>query len=157
MIRIEILAVASKRPGWCQAFEADFLDRFRSWAQVAVHLIKPPQKMVGVPARLQEEDRRLLKALKPTAFKVALDSTGRTFSSSEALSEHWDALIQRGNREFQFVVGGAYGFGSEVLGICQDRWSLSPLTFNHQVAHMVLLEQLYRARCISEGHPYHHG
>jgi 23S rRNA (pseudouridine1915-N3)-methyltransferase len=53
------------------------------------------------------------------------------------------------------MIAGAEGFSSEVLKLCQERLSLSELTFPHKLARIILVEQLYRAQTIRTGHPYH--
>ncbi len=60
------------------------------------------------------------------------------------------------DRPVAFVVGGAVGVAPDLLAECDERVSLGPLTMPHQLARVVLAEQLYRALCITSGHPYPH-
>jgi 23S rRNA (pseudouridine1915-N3)-methyltransferase len=102
-----------------------------------------------------KEGSTLLSLLRPDAFTVAVDSRGREYSSEE-----WSAFLAdrklHGRSHFQFILGGAVGLDEAVLAAAQARWSLSALTFPHQMARCVVLEQLYRALKIERGEPYHY-
>jgi 23S rRNA (pseudouridine1915-N3)-methyltransferase len=102
-----------------------------------------------------KEGAALLGLLRRGAHTVALDRGGRQFSS-EALSEYLADKKLRGHNHFQFVLGGAAGLGDDVLAAANTVWSLSPLTFPHQMARCIVAEQLYRAVRIERGEPYHH-
>jgi 23S rRNA (pseudouridine1915-N3)-methyltransferase len=106
---------------------------------------------VVVPA----EGAALLRRVRPAGYRVVLDRGGRELASEE-LS---DLLAERklhGVGDFQFILGGALGLDSRVLDAADFVWSLSRLTFPHQLARCVVLEQLYRAVRIERGEPYHY-
>jgi 23S rRNA (pseudouridine1915-N3)-methyltransferase len=73
-------------------------------------------------------------------------------------SPEFAAWLERrmADRPVAFVVGGALGIAADLAAECDERMSLGPLTMPHQLARVVLAEQLYRALCISSGHPYPH-
>lgn len=102
-----------------------------------------------------KESSALLGLLRKGAFTVAVDPGGETFSS-----EKWSAFLAErklaGQSHFQFLIGGAAGLDERVLGAAHLRWSLSTLTFPHQMARCIVAEQLYRALRIERGEPYHH-
>jgi len=104
-------------------------------------------------ARVAEADR-LRARLLPRALRVALDPAGTAPASSEAFAR-WLAR-RMDDRPVAFVVGGALGIDGALVAECDERLSLGPLTMPHQLARVVLAEQLYRALCISSGHPYPH-
>jgi 23S rRNA (pseudouridine1915-N3)-methyltransferase len=104
-------------------------------------------------ARAAEADR-LRARLLPRALRVALDPAGTAPASSEAFAR-WLAR-RMDDRPVAFVVGGALGIDDALVAECDERLSLGPLTMPHQLARVVLTEQLYRALCISAGHPYPH-
>ncbi len=85
---------------------------------------------------------------------VALDSGGRQLSS-EGLSADIDDLALHGSSHLVFVIGGSVGLSADVLGRADARLSLGLMTLPHNLARIVLLEQLYRAFRISRGEPYH--
>ena len=100
------------------------------------------------------EAERLRARLLPRALRVALDPGARAPASSPAFAEWLERRMR--DRPVAFVVGGALGIADDLLGECDERLSLGPLTMPHQLARVVLAEQLYRALCITSGHPYPH-
>ena len=107
--------------------------------------------------RLEEgqkaNDSSLLKKLKPSSFLVLLDETGELCSSTEFSKslEKWQAS----SKEVVFAIGGPSGWRAEAKERANKTLSLSKLTFPNQLVRLILLEQLYRACCITSGHPYH--
>lgn len=104
-------------------------------------------------ARAAEADR-LRARLLPRAWRVALDPEARAPASSIAFAEWLERRMAE--RPVAFVIGGAVGIAAELAAECDERLSLGPLTMPHQLARVVLAEQLYRALCINSGHPYPH-
>ena len=102
---------------------------------------------------IEEESRRIIGALRPDSLKVLLDVEGREWSSIElaAQIERWQTS---GTREAAFIVGGQDGVSREVAARADIRWSLSRLTLTHEMARVVLVEQVYRAYTIIHGLPY---
>ncbi|UCG85164.1 MAG: 23S rRNA (pseudouridine(1915)-N(3))-methyltransferase RlmH [Gemmatimonadota bacterium] len=101
------------------------------------------------------EGEALLRAVPNGAVIVAVTRAGRATSSRE-LAGQLEQWRQEG-RDVAFLVGGAHGLAATVLERAQRRLSLSSMTFPHEVARLILLEQLYRACTISRGEPYHKG
>jgi 23S rRNA (pseudouridine1915-N3)-methyltransferase len=119
-----------------------------------LEVVECPLALGEVQARAKE-GAALLNLFRKGAYSVAVDMRGREFSS-EGLSEFLAGKKVEGQHHFQFVVGGASGLDSRVLDATQLSWSLSPLTFPHQMARCIVVEQLYRAIKIERGEPYHH-
>ena len=89
------------------------------------------------------------------AYTVALViQSGSQLNSPELASFLEKQELSAG--EVCFVIGGPDGSAQEVIGACNFRWSLSPLTFPHDLAMVIVAEALYRALCIKSNHPYHH-
>jgi len=103
---------------------------------------------------LAEEGERLLQAVHERDRLVALDRTGVALSS-EALAERLAAWMQAGHAAVVFALGSASGLGEVVRQRAHERWSFGPLTLPHDLARVVLWEQLYRASTILRGEPYH--
>ena len=103
---------------------------------------------------LRAEGERLLARIQPGAYVVALcvDAAQMT---SEALAARIQSLQCAGNSDIQFVIGGSLGLHEAVLKRAQERMSLSRMTLPHQLARVVLAEQLYRALKINAGQRYH--
>jgi len=102
---------------------------------------------------IEEERRCIIGALRSDALTVLLDVEGREWSSFDLAGEiqKWQS---EGRKEVAFVIGGHNGVSKEVAGRAHIRWSLSRLTFTHEMARVLLAEQLYRAYTIINGLPY---
>lgn len=85
---------------------------------------------------------------------VALDERG-TLSDTAALAKRIEQFDGRGDSRLTLFIGGPDGHGEELLTVVHQIWSLSPLTFPHELARLILLEQLYRVESLRAGHPYH--
>jgi len=130
---------------------------------VAVGKVRPPyaddvehyRKMLGGHARVEivevREDEHVERRIPERAYRVLLDSRGRTYDS-EAFARWLEDRRQAG-REVCFVIGGADGIALERR---DETLSFGPMTFPHQLARVLLLEQLYRAHKILAREPYHH-
>ena len=84
-----------------------------------------------------------------------LDERGNLYTS-EDWARHLEKKIVYGGKDIVFVIGGAYGFSSQVYKRANGMLSLSKMTFSHQIIRVIFLEQLYRAFTIIKGEPYHH-
>jgi 23S rRNA (pseudouridine1915-N3)-methyltransferase len=114
-----------------------------------------PVRMVDVrPSTQSDESSALLKQLPVDGTVWALDRTG-TEVSSEQLASRLQSVERSGTRHLALVIGGAEGLGNAVTARADFIWSLSPLTFLHEMARLLALEQLYRAVKINRGEPYH--
>lgn len=101
------------------------------------------------------EAAKITKALSPGAYVVALDERGREFTSHE-FAAFMDKALEKGTREISFVLGGAMGLDESVTGRADTVLALSRWTLTHEMARLVLLEQLYRAFTIIKGKTYHY-
>lgn len=102
---------------------------------------------------VEAEGKRILETLRPDAFVVLLDVEGREWSSEELAAEieNWQTSSVK---EIAFIIGGHYGASTEVKRHANRLWSLSRLTFTHEMARVLLVEQLYRAYTITRKLPY---
>lgn len=103
--------------------------------------------------RLEAEAKAIEKAIKPGAYLVVLSEDGKQLSSEELA----DVLVYQGSRgkTVTFVIGSDAGLHPELIKTADLRLSLSRMTFPHQLARILLTEQIYRALTIISGHPYH--
>ena len=107
----------------------------------------------GSRAGIDKGSRSISDRLSNGAVAVLLDPKGSEWSSQDlaAQIQRWE---NQGTKEVAFIVGGPHGVSPELAGRVQQRWSLSRLTLTHEMARVVLLEQLYRAYTIINGLPY---
>lgn len=99
----------------------------------------------------QKEGEQIIALLKESTCLLALAEEGTTCSSLEFS----DFLAHADSGSLVFAIGGASGLSREVKAIASRRFSLSPMTFPHEIARLLLLEQLYRAKSILQGSSYH--
>lgn len=152
--QVLILAVGHKPPVWVSEACADYLGRFGRRLKVELREISPARRGPGaVGAALAQEDARLLAALPDSALPVLLEPRGQMFDS-ERLAAALSGWLTQGS-PLAFLIGGADGFGPQVLARAPTRWSLSALTFPHMLARVMVLEQLYRAFSLLHNLPYH--
>ena len=154
-MRLRILAVGRlKEPHWRDA-AAEYLKRLRPYASVDVREV--PDRDIGRDAAraVAEEGAGLLRLLPLHVHVIALDVGGRAISST-ALAEHLSQLMLNSRSDIAFVIGGSAGLAAEVRQRADETLSLSTLTLPHQLARVVLLEQLYRSFRIMRNEPYHH-
>ena len=104
---------------------------------------------------MRDESERVLKHLRPDDRVWLLERTG-TQLSSEALARRLDDVAHSGSTRLTFVVAGTFGADAALRERAEFLWSLSELTFLHEWARMIVLEQLYRAAKILRNEPYHH-
>lgn len=153
-MRLSILAVGDKMPGWAEAACAEYLKRMPREARVDLLTVKP-EKRSGQPAESlkQAEAARLLDKLPVGARLVALDEHGRQVSTRE-LADLLARWLESG-RDTCLVIGGADGLAPAVLERAESTLALSRLTLPHAMARVLLAEQLYRAVSLLNNHPYH--
>ena len=151
--RLEILAVGR--------LDADLRPAFAHYERLIGGLCRMSVREVReVPLRgravaevLRDEGRRLLSELSPGGIIVALDARGRGYDS-EAFAARLRTWSEAGT--VTFVVGGSLGLADEVKAAARESLSLSQLTLPHQLARVVLAEQLFRGLKIMRGETYHH-
>ncbi len=153
-MRLDLICVGRlKERHWRDAAD-EYLKRLGPYARVSMIEV-PDRDVTADEARaLESEAAGVLKAISEGATVVALEIGGR-MRSSEELAAWLEALGTSGRSHVAFVVGGAAGLHPDVLARADERLSLGPLTLPHQLARVVLLEQLYRAFRIIRGEPYH--
>lgn len=112
-------------------------------------------KSLSEEQQKQAEGELIMKQLQPGDYMVLLDEHGKEFRSVE-FSDWMTKKMNTVSKRLVFVVGGPYGFSKDVYGKCNEKISLSKMTFSHQMIRMIFVEQLYRAMTIMKGEPYHH-
>lgn len=153
-MRITLLAVGRLKERWWREAADEYLKRLRPYADVREVEVPDRDVTADETRALREEGAALVRALPDGAHAVALEIGGRGMSS-EAFAARLDELAVGGRGHVAFLVGGPAGLAPEVLARADERLSLGPMTFPHQMARVVLLEQVYRAFRISRGEPYH--
>ncbi|HEX9768916.1 MAG TPA: 23S rRNA (pseudouridine(1915)-N(3))-methyltransferase RlmH [Kiloniellales bacterium] len=152
-MRITLVAVGRARSDATTALYRDYTKRLR-WPlglhEIAERRSLPPE------TRKQREGERLIAAVPTGARVVALDERGKSLDSPAfaALLKRWQ---DEGVGDLAFVIGGAEGLSGALLARADLTLSFGPMTWPHLLVRVLLAEQLYRAQCILDGHPYHRG
>lgn len=155
-MKITVIAVGKlKEKFWVAACE-EYLKRLQAYAKLNIVELadRDPAKYGGEHAARIQEGKDILKALPERAQVILLDREGRQLSS-EAISAHMDALALSGVSEIAFIIGGSCGVSQDVYAAANEMLSFGKITLPHNLARVVLLEQIYRAFKISRGEPYH--
>lgn len=138
----------TKDKNW-RALQAEYLSRLAHFVKCEITEVKD-----ALPHETKEiEGNRILEKVNHSSFVCLLDVKGRSISSPE-LAKEIEKWQNRGLKEITFIIGGAEGVSSEVVERADFSLSLSFLTFTHEAARVILLEQLYRAYTIIRGFPY---
>ncbi len=106
---------------------------------------------------IKEKEAELqLKKLLPNDILILLDERGKNYSSVDFSNFLEQMFNLSGSKRIVFLIGGAYGFSQKIYARANQQWSLSKLTFSHQMVRLFVIEQIYRAISIQKGLPYHH-
>lgn len=143
------LIVVGRSIAELSGYEARILKRFKGQASFEVVEL-PEGRGKQESQRKQEEEKHILKAA--SSGFILFDERGKSFSSMQ-WAEHLKKLP--GSASLDFVIGGASGVSDSVRQAAASCWSLSALTLPHQLARVLVVEQIYRAFTIIQGHPYH--
>lgn len=156
-MRIRLIAVGDARGPIGDAI-ADYESRIGHYFRFEPVLVEAGTKRgKDDPDRVMAaEAERILARLEPTDVVVAVTRDGKAWSSRE-LAERIEQWGVEGRSGIAFVIGGAWGFDPAVLQRADRRLSLGAMTLPHEMARLVLVEQLYRAGSISRNEPYHKG
>ena len=154
-MKVRLIAVGTRMPKWVAAGVAEYEPRLpREWRFEIVEIPVAARSASADVARLKKaEGEKRLRAIPAGAEVIALDERGESLSTVE-----WAAAVrewQRHGRDVALLVGGPDGLAPECLARAQRRWSLSKLTLPHALVRVFVLEQLYRAWSVTQGHPYH--
>ena len=145
-MKFRLIWVGKTRNMQYKALQEEYLQRLSHFVNCEVIEVKDG-------GGKQDEGQRILQKVNPSSFVCLLDVSGRQISSQDLAGEieKWQ---NRGLKEVAFVIGGADGVSGEVAARADITLSLSFLTFTHEMARVVILEQMYRAYTIIKGFPY---
>lgn len=155
-MRYTVVAVGRLKEKFWTAACAEYIKRLQPYAKTEVVEVADidPAKSGGEAAAVEREGAAVLKVIPDRAHVVLLDIAGKQ-RSSEGLSARLDALGLEGTSHIVFVIGGSCGASTAVRERADETLSFGPITLPHNLARVVLLEQLYRAAKISRHEPYH--
>ena len=150
-MRVRIIWTGKTRDARLRALVDDYAERLSHFVRCEVTELRELGRTDK--SGIDKETKRISDALRPGAVTVLLDSEGAEWTSQQlaAQVQSWEGS---GVKEVAFVIGGPNGLASDFIARADKRWSLSRLTLTHEMARVLLFEQLYRAYTIIHGLPY---
>ncbi len=159
MLNIHIICIGKLKEKYLCEAVSEYQKRLTTLCKLniiqlpAVSLSDNPKES-EIEAAIEAEGKRIAEKIPSSAFVFSLCIEGKELSSPQ-LSQKISELKNRGNSTLVFIIGGSYGLSRSVKERSDFRLSMSPMTFPHQLARVMLLEQIYRALQIETGTKYH--
>jgi len=156
-VKITLLGIGKTNASYLNTGIQEYEKRLKRYCPFTLTFLPDVKNASKLPLEQLKiaEGQQFIKQLDPTDYLVLLDEQGKSFRSVE-LSKHILKKQHQGIRRMVVLIGGAYGFSDEVYARANEKWSLSKMTFSHQMVRLFAVEQLYRAFTIAKGEPYHH-
>ena len=146
-MKINLVTIAKLKEKFLVEGVSEYLKRIKIFSKINVQEISECRTV-------EEEGKKLLSQVPRDSFLIVLDVAGEELTS-EKLAEKISELNLRGVSDITFLIGGAFGLSEEVRQAADFRLSISQMTFTHQMARLIIVEQIYRAFKINRGEPYH--
>ncbi len=159
MLKITLITVGKLKEKYLRDAVAEYEKRLTTLCSLKSVELEParlPDSPNGsqISAALDSEAEKILSSIPNGAYVIPMCIEGKELSS-ERLSERLEGLGIEGRGSICFIIGGSYGLSDKVKSKADFKLSMSPMTFPHQLARVMLLEQIYRALKISLGGAYH--
>ena len=154
-MNIKFLVTGKTENSYIKEGISDYQQRLSRYVNFEMEEIIIKGSALNKDLQIQKETLRILAAVKSTDHVVLLDETGEQFTS-EGLSTKISLFQVNSIQRLVFICGGPYGFDEKVYKRANMKLSLSKMTFTHQMARLIFLEQLYRAFTIIRNEKYHH-
>ena len=152
MIKYNLIVVGNLKEKFFKDAQEEYLKRLGKFASVKVVELQERNNLQDINTIIKKESEDILTKI-DKGYNILLDIGGKNLSSEE-LSKELESLEQITNT-VNFIIGGSYGVSNEIKSKVDYRLSFSKMTFPHQLARIMLLEQIYRAKTISNNMPYH--
>lgn len=155
-MKLRLICVGKLSADWQQQAAADYGARLKHYFPVEIVELKEEKggRKGDTAGLVRREGERILKQIPAPARVVILDEKGAN-PTSEKLARQLQNEMLHGGRDWCLIIGGPYGLAAFVRQRAEQTLSLSAMTLTHQVARILLLEQLYRAATIINNEPYH--
>ena len=156
-MKISFWSIGKANEAYIKQGVDEFTQRISRYFKVSWEIIPVP-KNAGMMSEMdlkKKEGDMILEWLQKDDYLIALDEKGKQMGS-EKLAKFIQARANESTRNIVFLIGGAFGIDQEVLKRANFTWSLSELTFPHQLVRLILAEQVYRACTILKNEKYHH-
>lgn len=159
MVNVTVVCVGKMKEQFLKDACAEYAKRLNAFSKLSVieldefRLPENPSDS-QIQSALADEGKRIMAKIDSDSFVTAMCIEGKTLSS-EKLAEKMAEVINFGTGKFTFIIGGSCGLSDEVKQRADFKLSMSPMTFPHHLARVMLLEQIYRAFMINANSKYH--
>ena len=154
-MHIHLIAVGSRMPAWVTQGYETYAKRMPRECKLVLKEVGAGKRTKNANPRtlVKQEGERMLAAIPSSAHVVALDLSGKMWSTPQLADalQRW----QQSGQDVALLVGGPEGIAPDCLNRATERWALSPLTYPHPLVRIIVAEQIYRAWSITQNHPYH--
>lgn len=156
-MKLQFWAIGKNHEPYIKTGVEEFTNRISNYYPVKWNIIPAPKNSgrLSEAASKKKEADLIIDLLQKEDYLVALDEKGKQLSS-EGLSIFLQSRANESCKQLIFFIGGAYGIDETILQRANYTWSLSLLTFPHQLVRLILCEQIYRACTIQRNEKYHH-
>jgi 23S rRNA (pseudouridine1915-N3)-methyltransferase len=156
-MKLRIICMGKTREHFIQEGIQKYLRYLKPYVGIDVQELKEEKinDLKDAPVVRKKEAEKIFKSLPAGTFLAAVDERGEEFTSHE-FAGFLSGVMESGVREAAFVIGGAMGLDEQVTGHAKKVIAMSRWTFTHEMARLVLLEQIYRAFTIIKGRTYHY-
>ena len=158
-MKIRIISIGHIKESYLKEGIQEYLTRLKPYTQIESIEVddepvnnNPKEKEIEIVKN--KEGYKVMKLLKETDYVISLDLDKKQFNSLE-FAEYLNKKFVIGNSNITFIIGGSYGLSDELKKRANDSFSLSKMTFLHQMTRLILLEQIYRAFKINRNETYH--
>jgi len=155
-MKIRIFYIGKDKKNHQAQAEQLYLDRIKHYMPIEIIQIKPGKYSSSLSAsEIKDKEEKLFEKALGTDSRVVLLDEGGKLLDSKKFAKFVETQTSMGGKTINFIIGGAYGFSHSMKQKYKTIISLSPLTFAHHLARVILVEQLYRAMTILNNEPYH--
>ncbi len=159
MLKIHIITIGKLKEQYLRDASSEYLKRLSAFCKITITEIEPERlpnnpNSSQINACLLNEAEKIISAIPHGSFVIPMCIEGKQLDSVE-LSQKLDEIALAGDSTVSFIIGGSYGLSDKVKSLANLKLSMSKMTFPHQLARIMLQEQIYRAFKISQGGTYH--
>ena len=156
-MKILLIVVGKTDQKWLNEGIGQYAERLTHFTQFEMQVIPDIRNTRSMDPQMQKarEGEQILKLLQPSDDIYLLDDKGREMTSPQ-MSQWIQKRMVQSTKRLVFIIGGPYGFSTDVYDRVPEHISLSRMTFSHQMVRLIFVEQLYRAFSILNNLPYHH-
>lgn len=159
MLHINLYCVGKVKEQYLRDAIDEYLKRIGKYCSISI--IELPDKPIPEKSNstlesqiIEAESNEIINKLNMSSYKIALDLTGKQYTSEEFAEKI--NKIQLSNSTISFIIGGSLGLSDDLKRICNEKISFSKMTFPHQLMRVIFLEQLFRSFKINNNEKYHH-